>query len=315
MDNLLRAVALLSTAKLLFAIQDVLIKETSSGYPVHQIVVLRSFVALPLLLLMIHLSVGLGQLRGRRIGLHLLRGSLMFFAFLAFYIALAVLPLTTTTALFFTAPFFITLLSVPLLGETIGARRFAGIVVGFIGVLIILRPTAGGIGLEALLPVLAAVLYAAAQVLARRVALTESAAVVAYYANLCFIGLGLVTTSLAAFFSPEADASVSLQFLIREWSMPTAVDASLIGLTGICVALGFQFSTTAYRSIEVGRLAPFEYIMLIWVTILSYLVWSEVPDYYTLAGATVIICSGLYVLRREATVTNSTLAQKSLSRR
>ena len=315
MHHLLRAVALLSTGKLVFAIQDVLIKETSSGYPVHQIVVIRSLVALPLLLLMIHFTVGLGQLRGRRIGLHLLRGSLMFFAFMTFYIALAVLPLTTTTALFFTAPFFITLLSVPLLGEQVGIRRVTGIIAGFIGVLIILRPSAEGIGVEVFLPIIAAVLYAAAQVLARRVSLTESAAVMAYYANMSFIGLGICVAIIASFFVPDVSSSVSTQFLIRAWVLPTPLDATLMGITGICVALGFQLSTSAYRSTEVNRLAPFEYVMLIWVTILSYLVWAELPDRYTLIGAAIIIAAGLYVLRREDTVGDTKLAHKSLTRR
>ena len=105
----------------------------SDGYPVHQIMAIRGSVAIPLLLL-IHFRGGLGSLRQHRPTLHLLRGSLMLIAFMCVYVVLAGTSLTTATALFFTAPFFITLLSIPLLGEQIGLRRFVGIAIGFSGV-------------------------------------------------------------------------------------------------------------------------------------------------------------------------------------
>ena len=111
----------MATGKFLFAIQDVIIKEMSAGYPVHQIMAIRGSVAIPLLLLLIHFRGGLGALRRHRPALHLLRGALMLIAFLSFYVALAGTSLTTATALFFSAPFFITLLSIPLLGEKVGA--------------------------------------------------------------------------------------------------------------------------------------------------------------------------------------------------
>ena len=160
--NLLAAVAILAAGKLLFAIQDVIIKELSGAYPVHQVMAIRGLAAIPILLAIMLLRARLGDLRHHHPGLHLVRGTLMLLAFTCFYVALAGTSLTTATALFFTAPFFITLLSVPLLGEVVGLRRITGIAVGFIGVLVVLRPQTDDFNYYDLLPILAALLYAAA---------------------------------------------------------------------------------------------------------------------------------------------------------
>ena len=308
MHSLLQAVAFLSAAKFLFAFQDVIIKEMSGAYPVHQIVVVRSLVALVILLLIIGLTAGFSSLKGRRVGLHLLRGALMFVAFVTYYIALSVMPLTTATALFFTAPFFITLLAIPILGEKVGPRRITGVVVGFIGVLIVLRPDTR-VSLVGILPIISALFYALCQILARRVALTESAQVMTFYANLAFALLGLTLAAILSLIDPPEGSSAFMQFLLRDWQLPTLRDSLLLAATGITAAVGFLLGTHAYRISEVNQLAPFEYVMLVWVSILSYLVWSELPDGHTILGAAVIIAAGLYVLRREESAGVETLAR------
>ena len=116
----------MALGKLLFATQDVIIKEMSAAYPVAEIVTIRGLVAVPLLLLLVHFTIKLPSLLRHRPGIHLLRGLLMFIAFMLFYVALSELSLTTATALFFSAPFFITLLARPMLGERFGVRRVPG---------------------------------------------------------------------------------------------------------------------------------------------------------------------------------------------
>ena len=152
----LQAVAVLILGKLLFAFQDVIVKQMSASYPMHEIMTIRGLVAIPILLVVIYLTLGLGTLKLHHPGFHILRGLLMFVAFMAFYVALSEISLTTTTALFFTAPFFITLLSAPMLGESVGHHRILSIVIGFIGVLIILRPSTESFNPVLLLPILAA---------------------------------------------------------------------------------------------------------------------------------------------------------------
>lgn len=313
--SLLQAVAVMSAGKLLFAVQDAIIKEMSGAYPVHQIMTIRGLVAIPLLLLLIHFSGGLGSLRHHRPLLHLVRGALMLTAFMCFYVALAGTALTTATALFFTAPFFITLMSIPLLGERVGLRRFAGIGVGFGGVLLVLRPEAGSFGWYDLLPVAAAFFYACCQLMIRVARMTAPPAVMSLYASVAFVVLGGLGGALLANHVAAPGAGAGTQFLLRAWSLPDPGDALLLMLTGLTSALGFMCTSNAYQREQASRISPFEYVMIIWVILLSYLIWSEVPDAQTLLGVTMIIGSGIYVIRREGRRTPAPLAGDGLTRR
>lgn len=315
MSSLLQAVAIISAGKFLFAIQDVIIKEMSGAFPVHQIMTIRGLVAIPLLLILIHFTGGLGILRHHRAVLHLIRGSLMLIAFMCFYVALAGTSLTTATALFFTAPFFITLLSMPLLGERVGPRRFISIAIGFVGVLIVLRPDTGSFSYYNLLPIAAAFFYACCQLMVRVARMTEPPAIMSLYASIAFVVLGSLCGLALSNVEPSLDADVSTLFLMRDWSLPGGLDLMLLMLTGLTSALGFMCSSNAYQREQASRVAPFEYVMIIWVTLLSYLIWSEVPDLLTLFGISMIIGSGIYVLRREAKIEARPIAYSGLTRR
>ena len=305
----------MALGKFLFAIQDVIIKEMSGGYPVHQILVTRGAVAVPLLLLLLHFRGGLGMLRRHRPGPHLLRGALMLIAFMCFYVALAGTSLTTATALFFTAPFFITLLSIPLLGEQVGLRRFISIAIGFAGVLVVLRPSGSSFSYYDLLPILAAFFYSCCQLMVRVLKMTDPPAIMSFYASIAFVVLGGLCGLALSTVTAAPDADVSTLFLLRPWSMPDAIDMILLALTGVTSALGFMCSSNAYQREPASHIAPFEYIMIIWVTLLAYLVWSELPDAMTLLGVAMIVGSGMYVIRREARIEPKPIAYSGLTRR
>jgi len=315
MNLLLRAILIMACGKLLFALQDVIIKQLSGGYPIHEIMTIRGVVAILILLALIAFSVGLAALKLHHPGYHLLRGLLMFIAFMAFYIGLADISLTMATALFFTAPFFITLLSIPLLGERVGARRFASIGAGFVGVLIVLRPGSENFSLVALLPIMAAFFYALCQVLVRYARMTAPAAIMSLYASLAFAVLGPLAAMLLAGGEAPAAASASVRTMLMPWSMPRSTDLLLLIFTGATSAFGFMFTSWAYKNAQASRLAPFEYVMIVWVTLLSYLVWGEVPDLTTLLGICIIILSGIYVLRREDSSAQRPIAYIGLTRR
>ena len=287
----------------------------SGGYPVHQIVSIRGLVAIPVLLLLLYFTNGLGRLRSHRATLHLIRGALMFFAFLAFYIALSDISLTLATALFFTAPFFITLLSIPLLGEQVGVKRFVGILVGFIGVLVILRPTTDTFSLTALLPIMAAFFYACCQIMVRFYKMTAPSSIMSLYASVSFLVLGCLAGWIFSGITAEADADATTVFLLRPWSMPSPIDLLLLIFTGITSAIGFMTSSKAYQLEQASSVAPFEYVMIVWVTILSYLFWGEIPGLQTTIGLLLIIGSGVYVLRREKEKQKRPMAYSGLTRR
>ena len=283
----------------MFALQDVVIKDMSQGYPVHQIIVLRAAVGLPILLGIVLMTSKYPFLGTHRVGLMLLRGGLMFFAFVLFYLALSTLPLTMVTALFYTGPFFMLLFSIVLLGEKVSLSQWLAVTTGFLGALIILRPDRSGFNLIGMLPILAAMFYAGCQVLTRHKSLQATPAVMTFYANLSFIVLGLVVAITASFFSADNQTPLPTQFLLRDWVFPDINDAMLFILIGVIMCIGFLISTYAYKTTRVNRLAPFEYSMLIWVIVLSYIVWSEIPSRNVIIGSVIIGASGLYVLRYE----------------
>ena len=315
MSALLQAVAIMASGKFLFAIQDVIIKQMSGTYPIHQIMTIRGLVAIVLLLILIHFSLRLATLTMHHPGYHVLRGLLMFIAFMAFYIALAEISLTTATALFFTAPFFITLLSIPMLGERVGIRRFISILTGFIGVLIVLRPDTEQFSLIALLPVIAAFFYALCQVLVRYARMTAPASIMSLYASISFALLAPIMGWILSGADPLQAMTPSEKTMLLPWSLPGSFDLLLLTFTGVTSALGFMFMSYAYKHAQASRLAPFEYVMIVWVTLLSYLVWAEVPDLATMTGIGIIILSGIYVLRREEASGDKPIAYTGLTRR
>ncbi len=290
-------------------------KVMSAAYPVHEIMAIRSLVSLALLFVAIRLSGDSVRLNYDSARSLIFRGTLLFGSFSLFYLGLSEMPLTTNTALFFTSPLFITVFSIPLLGEEVGLRRWLGVLLGFVGVWIILRPGSSVYGFTSLYPIGAAILYALAQLMSRKMGARASAAVMTFFANVAYLFWATLVAILVMPFDASPSGSNSMRFLLSDWSMPLSItDAALLALTGVTGALGFWFSTQAYRISEANRIAPFEYVMLIWIPILSYLLWREIPDNMTILGATVIVISGLYVLKRDRKKSNQPIAYKGLSR-
>jgi drug/metabolite transporter (DMT)-like permease len=297
-----RGIASLCLGVAVFSIQDLIIKLISGDYPVHQALVLRSITAFPLLLVLVAMDGGLRTLATSGWKVLLVRGAIMFTAYTAYYLGLAALPMATCVALYFTAPLFITLLSVMFLGERVDAPRWIALLLGFVGVLIVVRPGTDAFDWAMLLPVYAGFSYGLSMVMARWLGSRETAAVMATYGNAVFL-LGAMALSVV-FGSGEyaSEAHKSLGFLLRGWSTPPLVDFLLMAACGLVAATGLVLLTQAYRVAEASVVAPFEYTGLIWSVILGFLFWNEWPDAQGWAGIAIIISAGLYVLHREQQV-------------
>ncbi len=283
----------------IFSLQDVFIKYLSDGYSVFQIVFVRSLVAVWLVMLIARYQGGLSSLRTRRPWAHLLRAGGMLGAYTCFYLAIAAVPLADAVALFFVAPLFITALSNLVLREPVGRRRWMAVLVGFAGVLIMLRPGDGLAEPAALFALLAALFYAGSQLATRRMGRTESGVALAFYPTVIYIGatallgLGLGNGAL------EDSSGASLAFMLRAWAMPGWRDLALMAGCGLIAAFGFYFLSQAYRIAQPTTVAPFEYVALLLAVIWGYLFWQEMPDGPTFLGIALVVGSGLYVLRRE----------------
>lgn len=280
-------------------LNDTAIKWISDRYPIHQIVLIRSLVAIPITLFIATFDGGWGGLKTRRPLIHLSRGLLIVIANMCYFLALAAMPLADAMALFFIAPLLITALSVPMLGEKVGIRRWLAVIAGMLGVIVMLRPTGGTMQWAAFLPLIAALAYALMQMLTRRLGVTDRATAMALYIQLTFI----VTSSVIGLTIGDGrfagNEHASLEFLLRAWHWPPLADFAVMVFCGITVGVGGYLLSQAYRLAEASVVAPFEYTALPWGVLLGFLIWGDIPGATTVLGIMLIIGSGLYVLYRE----------------
>ena len=285
------------------SVNDVLIKQLSGGYPLHQMVFIRSAIGIVFSLMLVQMEGGFAILRTRTPGLHLIRGALVVVSNLTYFAALAVIPLAEATALFFVAPLMITLLSIPLLGEKVGPLRLTAVSVGFAGVVLMMRPWESETEVSRIilfLPVLAALTYALNQILTRRLGATTRASALAVYIQGTFIVVSL------AFYLVAGDGRYavgvengSLQFLLRAWVWPEGGDRWLfLGLGLNSAIIGFALAQ-AYRLADAAVVAPFEYIGLPLAIFWGWVIWGDVPTPVVWAGSALILGSGLFVFIRE----------------
>jgi len=287
-------------ASLCFSVNDVVIKFLSGDYPLHQVVMVRSVVGLSVVLvLFLPAAGGFAALRTRRLPLHLLRGGFVLASNMLYFTALAVMPLAEAMAIFFVAPLLITALSVPLLGEYVGPRRWTAVLLGLAGVIVVMRPGFEAFQPAALLVLGSAATYALIGIMARRLGRTESAVSLAFYVQMTFIvasaliGLGFGDGRLA-----PGDGG-ALDFVLRAWVWPTQLDWGLMALAGVANGLAGFLIGQAYRLAEAGLVAPFEYVALPMGVTFGFLVFGEFPDLIGWAGIAMIIGAGLYMAWRE----------------
>jgi S-adenosylmethionine uptake transporter len=287
------------------SINDMLIKQLSGGYPLHQIVFARSAIGIVLSLGLVKLEGGWHLLKTDHAGLHVLRGVLVVIANMAFFLALAALPLAEATALFFAAPLFITLLSIPILGEKVGVMRLGAVAVGFIGVVIMQRPWAGDETLHAsrlvlMLPILAAITYALNQLMTRKLGVSAKASVLSLYIQAVFIvvSVGFYLVAGDGRFA-DASSAPSLQFLLRAWVWPAPGDGWVFAALGFNAAIIGYCLSQAYRIADAATVAPFEYIGLPLAVFWGFVIFGDLPAWEVWVGIALILAAGLFVFVRE----------------
>ncbi len=292
----LRSIILLLIAFFIFSIADAIVKLLSSDYAVLEIVTIRSLIALPIIFFILRRS---GQeikgISSATQPTQFWRGFAMFAAYLFFFLALAALPYSLMIGIFFSGPLFITSLSVPILGESVGWRRWMAVLIGFVGVLIIIDPR-GTFEPATLLAIAAAFCYAVSIVLTRK--MSDSAQVTAAWTNLVYIAGALVLSPIFASLSFDS-LHPSIVFLTKAWVMPSWFDLGLISLLACGWGGGMVLLSSAYRNTPVAVLAPFEYFSMVYGLALGYLFWREIPTLQMLVGVALIICSGLFIIYRQ----------------
>jgi len=267
----------------LFTTMDTIGKTLMADYPFQQVVWARYFFQWALMLVMLpHLGIA-GLVRTRRHGLQIGRGLLLAVATLCMFGAISVVPLADAYTITFIAPLLVTALSVPLLKERVGWRRWSAVLVGFIGVLIVIRPGFGDAPWQLMLPLVTAACFALYQILTRLVSIDpdETPFVMLFY--VAWVGAAIMTLMVPFYWQPVA---------LADW--PWMVAMGGIG------AVGHLILIRALVIAPASLIAPFTYSQIIWALIAGYFVFGDLPDVWMLLGCTVIVASGLFVFYREA---------------
>ena len=274
-----RGILWMLVAGVCFVGMDALAKHLTQSYPVVQVVWARY--VFHFLLLAVVLGPRLSRtMQTRHLGLQCLRSLLLLGATGLFFTALSFIPLANATAIMFVAPLVVTALAMPLLGERVGPHRWAGVVVGFLGALIIIRPGTDTMDSAAMLAFGAASCYALYQIATRRLSATEAPMTTLAYTAL--IGV-LATSALVPFV----------------WLPPTPPHWLAMAGLGLLGGAGHFALIKAFQFAPAATVTPFGYSNLIWAVLFGYMIFGDLPDGWTVSGALVIASSGLYIVHRE----------------
>jgi len=296
----LRGILFALGGSLIFSVNDVAIKFLSADYALHEVILVRAVIGLIFLVGLIQLTgTGYRQLLTRRPRAHLIRVSIVMVSNVTYFLGLAAMPLADAVATAFVSPILVTLLSVLVLGERVGPRRWAAVAVGMLGVVVLLRPGAGVIQPAAILVLISALCYASTNLMTRQMRETESAMALSFFVQVGFVvvsgamGLWVADGHLAGSSDP------SLAFLFRPWVWPPLADLPAFLATGLAVAIGALMMAQAYRLNEAGLVAPFEYVGMPAAIFWGVVVFGRWPDLVAWAGIALICGAGLYTLMRE----------------
>jgi drug/metabolite transporter (DMT)-like permease len=295
----IQGVGFLVLGMLIFSLQDVAVKWIGGDYPVLEIVTFRSLVALPLTLLLFRFEGGRGLPTTQRRKLEYVRGLFYFLSYTTHFMGLAALPLAEIAAIKFSGPLMITFLSVVWLGETVGPRRWLALIVGFMGVLLIVRPGLDAFNMGSIFVLISVLFYALAAMLTRKLQTTDSSATMAYCSSLVYLVATFILTPLVISVGDFPDAHPSIAFLFQPWARPSVLDWVIMSGLGLVWAGGMYFLARAYSVALASVIAPFEYLALPIHVTWGFMLWHEVPTWMTLAGALLTLSSGMYILYRE----------------
>ena len=279
-DRPLKGIALLLMSTIFLGSSDVTSKYLSTTLPSIEIAWIRFLVFLLIMLPVMVPGSRLYAMRTNQRRLQLWRGTTVLGSSLLFISGLRFLPIAEASATSFVAPLLVTALSIPFLGEKVGLRRWIATAVGLAGVLIILRPGTSAFHIAAFFPLVSASAWACTLIMTRKMSGKEHATTTMAYSSI--VGFVIV--------------SALVPFV---WVTPTWHDILFGVIIGVASTAGQWIVVLSFRYADASVLAPFSYTQLLWVSILGFFVFGEVPDVWTTTGAAIIVASGLYTAHRE----------------
>ena len=282
-----------------FTFQDIIIKLLSDKVNLFQILFIRSIMTIVFVLLYLTITKQTKLISISTPIMTTIRSLIFFIGFTMFYYAQTQMPVANALTLFYVSPFFITILSMFLLGEKIDLVRWVIIILGFSGVYFIANPNFEEFNYINLLPVFCALFYGLFMVLTKKYSTTESSFAQIFYLSLGSLIISGVLGLILGDGKYYTNSNVSMNYLSRSWNFIDAGDIGLMLLSALSGFIGTVFLINAYRVGDPSRITVFEYSGLIPTMLLGFIIWNDIPTNKTWLGVLIIIGCGLYLFKKE----------------
>ena len=311
-NNNPRGIVLILLAMMVFSVQDSIMKYIYNFVSLYEVYLVRTLVSFVLIVSFLKITKKPIVFKTQYPLLTFCRVVLFFFGFSSFYVSLTVLPLATATALFFVTPFLITIFAHFFLKEEIGPRRWAAVIIGFIGVYIILNPDFSDFDYFSLTPILCAFCYSLSMIIIKKTSDKDSV----YTQTFTFYLGAIIISSVFYFIIGDGQYNTSdhpaTQFIFKEWFVNLEDSILLMVVTGITASAAFLLLFSAYSIASPSVVSPFEYSILLWSSLSGWIFFNEIPNINTVVGMIVIVACGIYIFMREKAQEQSIVTEKPL---
>ena len=287
-----KAIAYTLISIIFFSFMGIFIRKSSENIHIMEVIFFRNLLAC-LIIIPVMSSSGLASFKMNRPGLFVWRAIFVSIGMFSGFSAITLIPLAQATAISFTTPIFVTILAVFLLGEVIKFRRVAAIFVGFIGMLIIVQPGVGSISLGIILAFIGAFFHSINLLIVKKLTANESANAIVVWMVIMLVPISFVPA-------------------IFVWEWPSALTWLYLWCLAFCGTVGHSFFTRAYSLADITSLQPFQFIKLPMIAFLAWVIFSELPLYWTWLGGLIIFSSTVYITRREAKINKSKIVDSEL---
>ena len=298
-ENTPKAIVLIVIGMTAVAFQDVLIKFISSDTNIFLILFFRALLGVVFLTIFLKIKKEPIIFKTNYPVLTILRVLLFYIAFILYFFSLTKLTLATAVTLFFASPFFITILSIIFLNEKIGLRRWLALFIGFIGVILVMDPKMHNFNLYATFPIICAFFYALTMIIQKKTSQKDSLYSQVFHIYIVSTLLSFLIGIYLGNANYNSVPNEQYQFLFRAWSLDNTFIVFSLFIIGICGFIAFLCIFEAYRIGSPPSVAPFEYILIVWSLILSWIIWKETLNFKGYIGLFFIVFGGFYTLIRE----------------
>ena len=292
------AVIAILVACLALSLGDAMIKQSSASFTLWQIFIMRSVIAIPFLIYFVHFRSGETTILPYGIFWVGLRSLILALMWVFYYLALPHVPLSIAAAAFYVLPLFITLFAAVFIGDKIGVKGWVAVVLGFIGVLLVLKPSSDEFNAYALLPLVSAVCYALAMIMTRIKCGQEKPIVLALWMNFAFVAVGATASVIIYISNPEAAIVDANPFMLGEWSSMGVEEWKIMAMLAVAMVIGGVGAAIAYQTHHSSVIATFDFSYVLFAALWGFVFFAEVLDPVSVVGIGLIIGGGILSVRR-----------------